>query len=343
MNGPGADHAPPDRAPPDRAPPASLYDSRYYSGQIEGSSRAASVVAPLVLALVANTHAVVDIGCGTGSWLAAFKTAGVGEVLGLDGGAPDATQQLIAPEEYRRVDLERTIVLPRRFDLCLSLEVAEHLPPRRAESFVADLCALADVVLFGAAIPGQGGTNHVNECWPGAWATIFADLGYRACDAIRPLIWQDERVEFWYRQNTLLYANEAGWRRLRLAPEAQPWLGSRQLDLVHPACFHIYRDELDWRRRQVEEQQAAQDALRAQCEELRRALTQAGEQARTRIAALEGEVALLARRCAEEAAARDALRRERDASAAALASVLASTSWRIGAPLRGILHRLRRR
>jgi SAM-dependent methyltransferase len=323
----------------DHAPPASLYDSRYYSGQIEGSSRAAGVVTPLVLALVGDTHTVVDIGCGTGSWLAAFKAAGVSEVLGLDGGVPDATQQMIAAEEYRRVDLERSIVLPRRFDLCLSLEVAEHLPPRRAESFIADLCALADVVLFGAAIPGQGGTNHVNECWPGVWAAIFADLGYRACDAIRPRIWQDERVEFWYRQNTLLYANEAGWRRLRLAAEAPPWLSSRQLDLVHPACFHIYRDELDWRRRQVEEQQTAQDALRAQCDELRRALTQA----RARIAALESEVTLLGRRCAEESAARDALRCERDASAAALASVLASTSWRLSAPLRGILHRLRRR
>jgi hypothetical protein len=51
-----------------------------------------------------------------------------------------------------------------RFDLAVCLEVAEHLPPERAESFIRELCDLAPVVLFSAAIPGQGGTGH---CFPG--------------------------------------------------------------------------------------------------------------------------------------------------------------------------------
>lgn len=53
----------------------------------------------------------------------------------------------------------------RRFDLAMTIEVAEHLTPVRADSFVEDLTRLSDVVLFSAAIPAQGGINHVNEQW----------------------------------------------------------------------------------------------------------------------------------------------------------------------------------
>lgn len=63
-------------------------------------------------------------------------------------------------------DLTQPLSLGRKFDLCVSMEVAEHLPPSRADSFVADLVGLAPVVLFSAAVPEQGGTNHLNEQWP---------------------------------------------------------------------------------------------------------------------------------------------------------------------------------
>jgi hypothetical protein len=52
----------------------------------------------------------------------------------------------------------------------VSLEVAEHLQPKRSASFVADLVALAPAVLFSAAIPGQPGTDHINPRWQDEWA-----------------------------------------------------------------------------------------------------------------------------------------------------------------------------
>jgi hypothetical protein len=45
-------------------------------------------------------------------------------------------------------DLSRPLGVDRRFELAISLEVSEHLPGDRANSFVAELTALADVVLF---------------------------------------------------------------------------------------------------------------------------------------------------------------------------------------------------
>jgi hypothetical protein len=87
------------------------------------------------------------------------------------------------------------------------LEVAEHLPIQSAGGFVAELTALAPFILFSAAIPGQGGTNHLNEQWPEYWATRFAGHGYRVLDCIRPRIWEDDRIDFWYRQNIFLFVD----------------------------------------------------------------------------------------------------------------------------------------
>ncbi len=115
----------------------------------------------------------------------------------------------------------------------MSLETAEHLPESRAESFVANIVNLAPQVLFSAAIPFQRGTHHVNCQWPDYWQRLFGIHNYVALDVIRPAIWDDENIDFWYRQNTVLYV-----RRDRL--EKEPGLralmsGENRLKrLVHP-------------------------------------------------------------------------------------------------------------
>ena len=116
-----------------------------------------------------------------------------------------------------RADLNQDIGVSRRFDLAMSVEVAEHLPAARAASFVGTLARLADVVLFSAAVPGQSGTFHINEQWPTYWISLFAENGFNPIDVIRPAVWTDERVGFWYAQNVFLYANANG---LEIAPVA---------------------------------------------------------------------------------------------------------------------------
>jgi SAM-dependent methyltransferase len=189
--------------------------------------------------LVRNVRSVVDVGCGTGVWLASFKEAGVSRVLGLDGGAAEQGQLEVEPVEFRIANLEWDIDLDESFDLCLCLEAAEHLTDRAATVIVRNICKLSDVVLFSAAIPGQGGHHHLNERWPSYWVELFAAEGYEVLDAIRGRIWNDARVEWWYRQNLLLFANQAGLSRIAqpLATAAR----STPLDVVHPACFEQYR------------------------------------------------------------------------------------------------------
>ena len=213
-----------------------VYDAAFYAAQRDGSSRSARVIAPLLLDAV-RPRSVVDVGCGIGTWLAAFKDCGVTDVVGIDGSYVRPESLLIAPEDFVAADLQHALTIDRRFDLATSFEVAEHLPQSAAAAFVRTLTALAPVVTFSAAIPYQGGTGHVNEQWPSYWAALFLERGYRVLDIVRPAVWTDPNVEFWYVQNTLLFvdeahlANDARLRAIAGDPPRMP------LDVVHPTMY----------------------------------------------------------------------------------------------------------
>ena len=181
---------------------------------------------------------LADIGCGTGTFLAAGLELGAQAVFGIEGDW--VTQSMLddARITFEPRDLEQAFTGPQ-VDLALSLEVAEHLSSDRAESFVHDLVAMAPAVLFSAAIPGQGGVGHLNEQWQSYWATLFSGQGYRAYDVMRPRIWTDEAVPAWYRQNAILYLHPELGEQLDLVA-TEPAL----LDTVHPAFWARANREL---------------------------------------------------------------------------------------------------
>ena len=175
---------------------------------------------------------VVDVGCGTGTWLRAFLAHGATEIRGVDGAHVPTGDLEIPPKCFRAADLAEPIAINGRYDLAICLEVAEHLPPERGPGLVADLVAMAPVVLFSAAIPGQGGTGHVNERWQDEWAAEFAGQGYVALDVIRPRVWSDPEIDWWYAQNTLLFVSPDSAVELS---EQDP--GAPPLRTVHPRGF----------------------------------------------------------------------------------------------------------
>ncbi len=213
--------------------PTAPYDPTFFDAFERDSRKAARRIAPVLLDL-APVRSAIDVGGGRGIWLSVFKEAGVTDVLVVDGDYVERNRLAVAPGEFLARDLERPLALDRTADLALSLETAEHLSESRADSFIADLCGLAPVVLFSAAVPRQGGTNHINERWQSYWAERFARHGYRPADAIRQALWDDQDAGAVYLQNALIYANEAGmakYPKLRTAIEAT---NSRTLDVVHP-------------------------------------------------------------------------------------------------------------
>lgn len=210
----------------------SAYSKAYYEDLKEDSTTSAKEVVPLILQLF-PAKTVVDVGCGSGTWARTYQDQGC-EILGIDGEIVRSEQLLIRPETFTRRNLMEPLRIDRRFDLVHCLEVAEHLDESRAESFVADLCRLGDVVVFSAAIPGQGGTHHVNEQFQSYWVEAFRRNGFRSLDCLRHQIWNNDKVAWWYVQNLLVFVRET---RLQAYPNAtaadRPW----PEDLVHPRAY----------------------------------------------------------------------------------------------------------
>lgn len=183
-----------------------VYDDRFFDSISDGASKSAKIVAPLVLELF-NVKSVVDVGCGRGAWLKVFHELGVPTILGLDGSYVDRSALQIESKEFVATDLSEPFNVSGKFDLAICLEVAEHLPPRMARPLVQSLCQASQVVLFSAAIPGQLGTDHINEQWPAYWEALFAEMGFCKLDPIRPRIWRDRRIQSWYRQNLFVFVH----------------------------------------------------------------------------------------------------------------------------------------
>lgn len=177
-------------------------------------------------------QSALDVGCGLGTWLRVASELGVQDIQGLEGSWLDTRLLQIDPARVKILDLERSFDLDRRYDLAICLEVAEHLSPVAADPLVAGLTAHADIVLFSAAIPFQGGHHHVNEQFPDYWSERFARHGFSAIDCLRPRIWDDEEILWWFRQNVLVFAHE---RAIRASERLQQELAvTRRLRVVHP-------------------------------------------------------------------------------------------------------------
>lgn len=211
------------------------YSSEYFQLVDAQSDSSAEVVVPILCELLAPT-AVVDVGCGSGIWLKHFLLEGILDVLGIDGPWIDRELLSIPESCFEVVDLSQPPKPRRGFDLVLSLEVAEHLPPKAAEPFVNFLVGLGPAVAFSAAIPSQGGSGHLNEQWPGYWSRLFSNRGYVPFDVIRPEIWADERVAWWFRQNLTLYVDEK--RTVQYERLGVP--SKEVLPLVHPELYCRY-------------------------------------------------------------------------------------------------------
>ena len=188
------------------APMAGDYDHAYYERQVRGALRSARRVVPILRDLL-RPASVVDFGCGQGAWLRAWMESGVTDVLGMDGPYTDVDRLQVLASYFQSADLSKPVRLPRRFDVAQSLEVAEHLPEASADGFITSLVAAAPLIVFSAAVRGQGGAWHVNEQPLEYWRRKFAAHGYLPFDVVRPRLRALNEVEPWYRYNTVLYAH----------------------------------------------------------------------------------------------------------------------------------------
>jgi SAM-dependent methyltransferase len=221
------------------------YGPEFYERRRQTAIASARRIVPWVLERTA-ARSVVDIGCGTGSWLSTFLDYGVTDIRGCDGPWVPTEQLEIPRDRFVAIDFNdlRSLTADRRFDLVVCLEVAEHLPGDRADELLARLASLGPCILFSAAVPGQGGVGHQNEQWPGYWIRRFETAGFECLDCVRGAFWDDAAVAPWYAQNAFMFvAKDAVSGYPMLAQEA----ASNSLamrDLVHPRLHRARIDEL---------------------------------------------------------------------------------------------------
>jgi SAM-dependent methyltransferase len=183
------------------------YDALFYQYQREGALRSARALLPHI-AGVLRIQSVLDVGCGTGAWLAAYGELGVSEYIGVDGDYVDRSMLLIPADRFVPRDVAIPFDLARQFDLVQCLEVGEHLPTAASATLVDNIVRHGKRVLFSAAVPGQGGEEHINEQPYGFWRALFAQRGFRLFDFVRPLVQGDDRIDPWYRRNVLFFGHD---------------------------------------------------------------------------------------------------------------------------------------
>jgi len=220
------------------------YTEEFYNWQQAESNSSAREIVPFVCELI-RPGSVIDVGCGVGTWLSVFEERGVENFLGVDGDYVDRRLLQVEAARFQAKDLKQPLHMDNRYDLVVSLEVAEHLPVECAATFIESLTNLGPVVLFSAAVPYQGGTDHINEQWPEYWNELFSARGYKVIDCIRKKFWHNDRVGWWYAQNIFLFVEQHHLEIYpRLQREAELSVERSALSQVHPKNYLSKMDAL---------------------------------------------------------------------------------------------------
>lgn len=197
-----------------------------------------------VLMKIFNPTSVVDVGCGIGTFLNVFEKEGVKKILGLDGYwvNKEKLSSYISLSNFRETDLENDFIVNEKFDLAICLEVVEHLSEKSSDTIIKNLTKLSDFIVFSAAIPGQGGQNHINEQWPDYWDKKFSKYDYVLLDPFRSIFWNNQDLARWYKQNLFLAVKKG---KESIINEFDTKLDNSILNLVHPEYYKIRLNEIN--------------------------------------------------------------------------------------------------
>jgi SAM-dependent methyltransferase len=187
---------------------------------------APSVIFPIINE-VYKPDSILDVGCGTGTWLKIILDCGIEDFLGIDGIEVANKDFFVSKERFQRYDLTSYWSINRKFDIVLCLEVAEHLPIDSASNFIKALTNHSDTILFSAACPNQPGQGHINCQSIEYWQQLFNEHGYACYDEIRPVIWNEAFPEWWYKQNILVAKKD----------EDKAGKEARILSMIHPDLY----------------------------------------------------------------------------------------------------------
>lgn len=218
------------------------YNDNFHNVHFQNSINSAKELIPLFLTYF-NPKSVLDIGCGLGTWLSIFEQNKC-EIFGIDGDYVKQKDLVIDQNRFLAYNLNTPFNLKKKFDLAISLEVAEHIYPKNAKIFIDSVCLHSDIVLFSAAVPGQEGTMHYNEQYNEYWIDLFSQNDYQCIDFLRHKIWNYNKISWWYRQNILIFIKKteiSNFQYDMITKEKTNYLNT----YIHPTLFKYKSHKAD--------------------------------------------------------------------------------------------------
>ena len=195
-------------------PVEKLYGKRFFSRRYKLHWRAPYICD--TLQRLWSFTSIVDVGCATGDIVREMQERGL-DSWGVEGSSAVCDFAVCRNLVIYDLRVPGTI-LPMKFDICLCLEVAEHIEEEYTDTFVDHLVNLSDIVVLSAAPPGQGGHGHVNckpyEYWKDKFRLRFYDHNSTAVDLFKHFLtpWKKKPGIKAFHQNVLIFEKNADQR-----------------------------------------------------------------------------------------------------------------------------------
>ncbi len=216
-----------------------LYSNKFFKDFSKTAEESAKELVPLFIKIF-KPNSVIDLGCGLGFFIKSFIENGILDVCGIDGDWVPLEDLVIPKEVFIAKDLTIDLDIGRKFDVAISLEVAEHIPSDKVKIFLKNLEKCSNNIIFSAAIPYQGGTGHCNERWQSFWVNYFKHSGYYFID-VRPIIWNNHKIANYYRQNLLIFTKSESIKN-EFYKNFYKNFDIYILDIVHPEIWQAKVD-----------------------------------------------------------------------------------------------------
>jgi cyclopropane fatty-acyl-phospholipid synthase-like methyltransferase len=157
--------------------------------------------------VVSNYSSVVDFGCGNAKYAKYIKEQSKIDVDAFDGNphVSDITEGFAS-----LLDLSKDFDLSKKYDVVISLEVAEHIPKQYEETYVNNLVNHCEkMIIISWAKIGQGGKGHVNEQNSEYVVDLFGDMGFYLDEDLTKLLRESSTVCRWFKDTVHVFKRKS--------------------------------------------------------------------------------------------------------------------------------------
>jgi hypothetical protein len=189
------------------------YTPNFYE-EVASRADVASQICANLLKETLLIETLIDVGSGTGIWTRNFLLT-IDQLKELTSIDLPTTRRIYLEDSSLDLskiriieqDLVANPYLPEEiFDLTICVEVLEHLVEDAGIKLIEEFGKKTKFLLFSAAVPGQGGTHHINEQKYAYWYEKLKNSGFVPLDIMRPSLNKPE-VPSYYRHNIVLWVN----------------------------------------------------------------------------------------------------------------------------------------